>query len=106
MRTRIEVLPFRLMTVAEEPPIVTVAALLNPVPVIVTRVPPFVDPLFGEIEVIVGEEDAGNTVNALGAVTVPVSVFVTVTSFTPTPINGELHEIEVADVTEEREQVT
>jgi len=88
------------MIVAEEPPIVTVAALLNPVPVMVTRVPPFVDPLFGEIEVIVGEEDAGNTVNAPVAVTAPVSVFVTTTSLAPAPSKGALHVIEVVGVTE------
>ncbi len=40
--------------VAAVPPRVTEAPLQNPVPVIVTDVPPVVDPVFGEIEEIVG----------------------------------------------------
>ena len=43
-----------LTLVAAVPPNVTVAPLKKPVPVIVTDVPPVVDPVFGEIEEIVG----------------------------------------------------
>ena len=40
--------------VAAEPPTVTVAPDTNPVPVIVTAVPPAVEPLTGDTEVTVG----------------------------------------------------
>jgi hypothetical protein len=40
--------------VALAPPIVTVAPDTNPVPMIVTDVPPALDPAFGEIAEIVG----------------------------------------------------
>ena len=41
-------------TVAEPPPIFTVAPVRKPVPAIVTAVPPLVVPEFGVIEVTVG----------------------------------------------------
>ena len=42
--------------VAEVPPMVTVAPLTNPVPVIVIAVPPSVEPEEGEVVLIVGAE--------------------------------------------------
>jgi len=50
----IEVLLATLTPVAAVPPIVTVAPLKKPVPVIVTAVPPAVVPDVGEIAVTVG----------------------------------------------------
>ena len=41
-------------TVSDDPPNDTVASLLNPVPEIVTDVPPALGPLFGVTEVTVG----------------------------------------------------
>jgi hypothetical protein len=52
----IEVLLTTVTPVAAAPPIVTVDPEMNPVPVIVTGVPPAVVPEFGEIEVTVGAD--------------------------------------------------
>ena len=45
--------------VAGMPPKLTPETPVNPVPVIVTLVPPAVEPVAGEIDVIVGAEGAG-----------------------------------------------
>jgi hypothetical protein len=67
--------------VADDPPNVTLVVLMNPVPVIVTTVPPVVAPELGEIELIVG---AGATyVYALLSVPLRPFPFVTTTSTTP-----------------------
>jgi hypothetical protein len=50
----IDVLPTTVAAVAAVPPRLTVAPARKPVPVMVTAVPPFVEPVFGVIEVIVG----------------------------------------------------
>jgi hypothetical protein len=50
----IEVLPTTTTFVAETPPMVTVAPETNPVPLIVTEVPPAVVPEFGDMDVTVG----------------------------------------------------
>jgi hypothetical protein len=47
------------MPVATTPPIMTVASLLNPVPVIVTAVPPVVLPIDGEMAETLGAEVVG-----------------------------------------------
>jgi hypothetical protein len=49
-----EVAPTTFTFVAAVPPMVTVAPVRNPVPVIVTAVPPAVVPEVGEIDVMVG----------------------------------------------------
>lgn len=54
MEAVIEVLLTTTTFVAEVPPIVTVAPPKNPVPLMVTPVPPAVDPEFGEMELMVG----------------------------------------------------
>ena len=50
----IDVLPTIFTPVAAVPPKLTVAPARKPVPVIVTEVPPFAVPVFGEIDVTVG----------------------------------------------------
>jgi hypothetical protein len=50
----IEVLLTTFTLVAADPPRVTVAPARNPVPAIVTEVPPFAEPELGVIEVTVG----------------------------------------------------
>jgi hypothetical protein len=50
----IDVLPTTTMFVADTPPTVTVAGVAKFVPVIVTAVPPAVEPVFGDTLVTVG----------------------------------------------------
>ena len=72
--------------VAGEPPIETVAPERNPVPVIVTEVPPEVEPEVGEMAVTVG---AGFVyVKPLVSVPLCASVLVTTTLTAPVPCAG------------------
>ena len=80
--------------VASRAPNVTVAPLWKPLPVIVTRVPPEVGPVAGEMFVIVG---AGSVyVNDCVSVAVVASEFVTVTSALPAAWAGAVAVIDVA----------
>ena len=65
------------------PPTMAVVPDANPVPAIVTDVPPAVGPDVGAIEVTVGAGVGATYVNALTFVPVWVSGFVTTTSTTP-----------------------
>src|SRR4051794_3260869 len=70
--------------VAESPPKNTTAGFANPVPVIVTSVPPVDGPVLGEIPLTVG---AAPKVNCWGAVPLPFGV-VTTTLNEPVPWAG------------------
>jgi hypothetical protein len=95
----IEVDELNVTPVALVPPIRTVAPETKPVPVIVTVVPPSVDPLVGVIEINVGV-DVKTYVNALLLlVTVPESSLVIVTLVPPTLPAGVVAEIDVAEFT-------
>lgn len=81
--------------VAAVPPMVTVAPVTKPVPVMVTSESPASGPLDGAIDVIVG---AARYANPLAKVPVCASVFVTTTATVPVPI-GVVAVIEVAEPT-------
>jgi hypothetical protein len=82
--------------VAAVPPIVTVAPLTNPVPAIVTLVPPPIGPEFGVIELTVG---GGTNVKQAEQVPDCVSGFVTTTFTVPATCAGVVAVIVVAFTT-------
>ena len=79
-------------------PNLTAVAPINPVPVTVTRAPPALDPLVGEILVTVGRGAAYVNRSAVEVALVPPGV-VTVTSVIPAGWAGDLTVIRVAETT-------
>ena len=91
-----EVLLTTLTFVAAEPPNVTCAPDTNAVPVIVTAVPPAVDPALGKIELTVGADPLAVTYvyPPVGVALLP-SAFWTTTSVAPAACGGVVAVIEV-----------
>lgn len=86
-----------LVTVPATPPKVTEVALLKPVPVIVTDVPPPTGPVAGDTEVIVGP---ATNVKALLRVPVPpMVVTLTLTVEANVPLGGASAVIWVSELT-------
>jgi hypothetical protein len=84
--------------VALATPNFTIAPVRKPVPVIVTVLPPNVEPLFGEIDVNVGNATEPY-VYALRPVAAPVSAFVIRTFTAPVLPAGVVAVIDVAELT-------